>query len=195
MFENESDGLLKYYGINNVSCKSIENYETEFEHDILLAQAEFASRNETILLAISIKAEKISERNLSFSVLLQKKLNLKCEALFDHCNASLSSTMRTGVVQISNTDLPFALRLLHERPYHSFIVFAPKSKSLELAQSLMQLFCNGILVPNVLSQCCKTALSQNSSFLHILRGNDGYSINHISNKTGSVLGLDPNISF
>lgn len=183
MLANGSDSLLNYYGIHNVSCKSIQNYETEFEHDVLFAQAEFALNNKPILLAISIKAEKIIERRLPFSVLLQNKFNINCETLCDHCNISFSTAIRTGIVHISNTDIPFALRLLYEHPYHSFVVLTPKSQSMELARSLIQVFYTGTLSSSVLSQCCNTALMQNSSFLHIIRGNDGYSINHISNMT------------
>ena len=76
------------------------------------------------------------------------------------------------------------LKVLFDHSSRSFVIASNGPIPIDLLSSIAHQFGDGVLSPEVLKMCSNATLINNMSFLHILRGYDGYSINYFSRNVG-----------
>ena len=184
MLSKDHVSLFQYYGVKcshkRVACTSVLDYNNiDLEFHELIENAVSASSSRIILLFISVSINNFYDRKYNISELLRKKYNLQCDTVISVDTMRLGVSIRLGCVSTSFDCFNAVIDILLKMQNHSFAVIANEENVIPLAEKLIDYFSNGIITPSTLAECCNYALSQEASFLHILSGYDGYSINWI----------------
>ena len=119
---------------------------------------------------------------MHISDLLTQRFGLYCDVLLEQQIKTFDSLVRICAVVVRFNQLPLLLKTLFEQSSYSFAIIAGTQEPSYFWSQLIDSFENGLLTPKAIKACANKALINNASFLHILRGNDGYSINYFSKK-------------
>lgn len=180
------NSILNYYGLTYLDGISYQSYQSEYvtpvEDTILKIELADIKDTNNLVLLISIRAKTFVERKMHISDLLTQRFGLYCDVLLEQQIKTFDSLVRICAVVVRFNQLPLLLKTLFEQSSYSFAIIAGTQEPSYFWSQLIDSFENGLLTPKAIKACANKALINNASFLHILRGNDGYSINYFSKK-------------
>lgn len=178
------DSILNYYGLTSLGNITIQSHENEYispiENDLLNIEFREMRKGNTIVLFISVRVSTISDRKMHLSILLEQRFGLCCDLLFEHQINSFEGLVRVCAVRVQHDQFPVLLKVLFDHSSYSFAIISNRLESVDFFSKLIHLFGDGLLTPKVIKACANATLINKASFLHVLRGNDGYSVNCFS---------------
>lgn len=180
------DSILNYYGLSDFCGANVQCYEFDYSNPIRnnLGNFELSDLNNSqeIVLVISIKATTISDRKMPLSTILRQRFGLQCDLLLEYQTKDLEGVMRICAVKVFREQFRVLLEILFDYSSCAFAFAFDRNEPSDLVDRLIRLFEDGVLTPKVTQACVSAVLCKNASFLHVLRGFDGYSINYFSAK-------------
>ena len=178
------NSIVSYYGLSNYEGIILQSHQFEYIDPIgdnpEIDKLSDVKQGKTLVLFISIRAVTISERIMHPPIIIQQRFGLLCDLLLEHQIKTFEGVVRICAVKVHRGQSHALLKTLFDYSSCSFAIVFDERESLDLLSRLVYLFENGLLTPKVTKACSSTALSENASFLHVLRGNDGYSVNYFS---------------
>lgn len=180
------NSIWNYYGVKNCDGNILRSYQYEYSTQIEdiqeIVELDDTVHRKTMVLFISIKAASILARKIQSHVLIEQRFGLFCESLSEQQIKTFDNVIRLCAVKVYPGQFPMLLKTLFDWSSCSFAIMFDEQKSPGLITELFNVFENGLLTPAVIKACSNTVLSERASFIHIIRGNDGYSINVFSNQ-------------
>ena len=178
------NSILSYYGFTNFDGVMLQSHQFEYTNPIgnipeMVGLSE-VKESQTLVLFMSIWAATMSERIIYPPVMIAQRYGLMCDLLFEHKIKTFEGVIRICAVKVNCGQFRVLLKTLFDYSSCSFAIMLDEGDYSNLITRLTSLFENGLLTPKVIQECSNVALNENASFLHILRGNDGYSINYFS---------------
>ena len=175
------DSILRHYGITSTQRVTHHGIlgDTIGQFDLGIQAESILNLSPThdIILFSSLFANKIADRYISASELLNKRYHLVSTVICEQRYKTFEGSNCISAVNVSHDQIAVLFRTMMDLPNHSFAIVVKKVNSQALSHQLLHQWQNGILIPSVLKECCNTAISYNALFLHIIVGSDGYSIN------------------
>ena len=180
------NSIWNYYGLQNCDGRTLQNYQYEYANPIEtskeLVELGDTAKEHSIVLFIAIRAATILDRKLQPHILVKRKFGLSCDLLFEYQVPAFEDVSRICAVKVHHGQFSVLLKTLFDWSSYSFAIIFNEHEPSNLITRLLSLFEDGLLTPRVIKACSNAALSESASFLHIIRGNDGYSVNLFSNQ-------------
>lgn len=167
------DSVWEYYGLdrNSVDIHSWEFDEGEHIGNSFIEQLSSICSNSNLYLLITVNANSFINRRLLLSDQMRKKYGIASVNVWQTLYTQESSTFLSGIVSIEWHEICAAISLLYDDPYCVVLATSGEPIGHRLAEKIVATLANsGFLNFSAI-------LHNFVSVLHIIRGNDGYSIN------------------
>ena len=178
------NSIINYYGLSNYDGLMLQSHQFEYtnpiEDNLEIVELSNEKKGQTLVLFISIRAVTILDRIMHPSIMFQQRFGLLCDLLLEHQIKTFEGVVRICAVKVHLGQSQALLKTLFDHSSRSFVIVFDAPESLDLLTRLVDLVKDGLLTPKVTKSCANATLSENASFLHVLRGNDGYSVNYFS---------------
>ena len=171
--------LLKFYGLHDnesITCQSIQ-FDSSVFNEIEIAKEMDQFNQCEFILFLSIKTVRITDCRMPVDQILKQKFNLHCKAIYEQREKEFDGIKRSCAVLVPTNQIVSLARVLFDFSCYAFAMSNTHPGTVKLTKKMIAEFNFGPLTSSILGVCCKTALSNNSSFFHILKGYDGYSVN------------------
>lgn len=178
--------IIQLYGLTDMQNVAHHHYLSdkgylEWENPELSRFVDRLLGNNEITYFIMIKVRTFLERKTPTEMMLEQRFGVRCRKLCETEENDFDGIVRKCVLSVASNQIVELLGIMFEYSYCSFAVFGNPYSS-DMLSKLTELFASGILTPKILASCACYTLLNNASFLHVLRGYDGYSINCFSRK-------------
>ena len=178
------NSLLCYYGLASFNGVNLQSYQFDYfdsiENIIDVIELSNLLKKQAIVLLISTRAATIVEQKTPLSILFKKRFGLLCDLLFEHQIKTFEGMIRICAVKVQASQFHVVLKILLDHSSCSFAFAVDEPTSSDTLSRLAYMFDDGLLTPKATKACANAVLNNNASFLHVLRGFDGYSVNYIS---------------
>lgn len=175
-FEKPDDSIWEYYGLDrdSVDIHSWEFDEGEHIGNSFIEQISSICYNRNLYLLITVNANSFINRHLLLSDQMRKKYGISSVNVWQTLYTQESSTFLSGIVSIEWHEICAAISLLYSNPYCVVLATSDEQIGRRLAEKIVAASANNgsLNFPAILHNFV--------SVLHIIRGNDGYSINLLS---------------
>lgn len=139
-----------------------------------------------LYLFISLMAERTWERKKTFSEVVFKNFAVVGDTVAEwDIAASPYRTCRVGAVKVTNCSIQSVLQTLYASPDSAFaMVMQSRLHESTWISELLTDWNGKFLDSTFFSTCIDAICAHNATFLHLLKGCDGFSINCISLNSG-----------
>lgn len=160
----------------------IEEHDTS--ESILDISREFDLKDDStkdMILLLAINVENVIERRYSIDIVLKKRygVEIECNVEYDQQMLVNGRVVRIVAMQVLCKNSSEILRLLYALSPYSLLFYATGIKNSHFSENVAELFCRNIQKSTLPTSCCKYALENQISFIRVILGNDGFSINRI----------------
>ena len=134
-----------------------------------------------LYLFVAISAERTWEQKKSFSYVISKLCAVSGDTVAEWTKLDPpNKAYRVGVIKVTEVSIPALLDLLYKYTYYSFLMvnFVNNSNDRWIPELLTE-WKGSVLGNTILPICTQSIISHDGTFVHLLRGYDGFSINCI----------------
>ena len=134
-----------------------------------------------IMLLIAINVENVIDRRYSIDFVLKKRygVEIECNVEYDQQIFVKGRVVRKVAMQVLCKNSSEILRVLYTLSPYALLFCAKDIKMNIFPKKVAELFCYDIKKSTLPTSCCKYALENQISFIRVILGNDGFSINRI----------------